>query len=449
MSSLSITNEFNFKQLLKFALPSVFMMVFIALYTIIDGFFVARFVGEQALAAINFVYPVTSVSIAIGVMFATGGSAVVAKLMGEGKRESANHAFSFIVIFALIVGVIYSLVTIIFIDSIIAWLEVSKQVIEYAKVYMIIIMVFAPMSVIQILFQNFFVAASRPMLGLVFTLIAGLSNIILDYVFIVPLNMGIAGAAVATSIGFCIPSIGGVIFFFKKNNELSFNKPIINMKLIGKSCFNGLSEMVNNLAGSIIIIIFNFIMVNSLGVDGVAAVSVAMYCNFLMTSLVMGFSVGVAPIFSYNYGARKNEYQKRLFFMCSKFVLIVSVGIFLIAFLFHEPIVGIFLKQGSSSFEIGAKGLKIFSWTFLFAGINIFASALFTSLHRGKISAAISFMASFFFVIAGLFLMISIMGVDGVWLSMPFANIMTTLCILGASKKLRPIIWRNGNELIT
>lgn len=430
-----ISKEFNLKELIEFAIPSIIMMVFLSLYTIVDGFFVSYFVGTDALSAINITYPLSSIFIAVGVMFATGGSSVVATQMGEGKKEQANKSFSLIAIVLLGVSVIGVACSFIFMERILIGLGADQTLIILCREYISILLLFAPMSVFQMLFQNFFVTAGRPGIGLILTIIAGLSNIVLDFVFIGLLDMGIAGAAYATAVGYCIPAIGGLLFFARNKTGLHFVFPIWKSSVILKSCTNGSSEMVTNLSTSITTLIFNRLMMSYIGVDGVAAITVIMYCQFLMTAIFMGFSIGVAPVISYHYGAVNKNYLKKLKGMCWRFILITSIFIFFIAICSTDLIAGLFSDDASPVYPLICRGMLLFSFSFLFAGVNIFASAMYTAISDGKTSVLISLSRTFLFIIIGIVVMTKLFAIDGLWLSIPFAEIVTVIFVVYIYKK--------------
>lgn len=437
----TISAEFTFIKLLKFTLPSMIMMIFLSLYTIVDGFFVARFVGTNALSAINIVYPLISLFVAIGIMFSAGGSAFVAKKLGENKKDEASKDFSLIILSGFIFSVILSVISIIFIDPIIITLGANEEIFKYCKDYLIILLIFAPLSVLQMEFEYFFITAGKPGISLLLGIFAGLTNMILDYIFIVPLNMGIAGAAYATAASYCIPAIGGLIYFSRKSGWLYFSSFKFNLNVILKSASNGSSEMVSNLAASVITFIFNILMMKFAGPDGVAAITVILYIQFVMTALYLGFSRGVTPIISYNLGMRNFIYMRKLLKMCWIFIFISSVSVFIFAEAMSHFTAAIFASGNESVFKLTKQGMNIFSISFLFAGINIFASALFTALSDGKNSAIISFARTFIFTIAGIFIMTHFFGILGIWLSVPIAEALTIiLSVFLMSKYLKQTI---------
>lgn len=421
----AIAREFHFFSLLKFSLPTIIMMIFMSLYTIVDGIFISRFVGTDALSATNIVYPVVNIMIGLAVMLATGGSAIVARQMGEGRLVEAKQNFSFVVLTGVAVGIVISAVSIIFLEPICYALGSSEKLIGYCKDYLGIMMLFAPVSILQMLFNTFFVTAGKPALGLTLTVFAGLFNAVFDYVLIVPAQMGIKGAAYATAIGYCIPAVFGLAYFFFSKNPLRFCLPKFRGKILVQSCLNGSSEMVTNLSSGIITFLFNIIMMRYLGENGVAAITIVLYGQFLLTALFLGFSMGVAPVFSYNYGSQNHAQMKRLFKICMWFVSVCSLLVFACSILFASPLVSVFSPAGTPVYDIAVNGFVLFSFSYLFAGVNMFSSALFTALSNGFVSAAISFLRTFVFIVLGIFILPLVLEVNGVWLAVPFAELLT------------------------
>lgn len=416
--------------LIKYTLPTVIMMMFFSLYTIVDGMFISRFVGANALSSTNIVYPVINILIGIGVMFATGGSAIVAKTMGENKNEEAREYFTLITISTIIVGIIVEIICIIFINDIIYALGSTKSLFFYCKEYLFFMIIFTPFIILKLYFDYFLVTAGVPNLGLLSSVAGGILNIVLDYVFIVQLNMGVKGAALATCIGYVLPSIVGVIYFFNKNNLLHFVRPKFNFKIISRSCSNGMSEMVTQISSGLTTFLFNIVMIKFLGEEGVAAITIMLYMQFLLNAAYLGFTSGVSPRISYNYG-RQDENQVGNLFKYS-IIIISAFGVitFIMSRAMSEILISLFATKGSTLFEISHNGFMIFSISFLVAGINIFGSGMFTAFSNGKISAILSLLRTFIFFLMGIFVLPRVMGVDGVWLVVPFAEVATMIVSL-------------------
>lgn len=421
----AIAREFRFFSLLKFSLPTIIMMIFMSLYTIVDGIFISRFVGTDALSATNIVYPIVNIIIGLAVMLATGGSAVVARQMGEGRLAEAKQNFSLVILTGVSIGIVISAVSLIFLEPICYALGSSEKLIDDCKDYLGIMMLFAPVSILQMLFNTFFVTAGRPALGLTLTVFAGLFNAVFDYVLIVPAQMGIKGAAYATSIGYCIPAVFGLAYFFFSKNPLRFCLPKFRGRILVQSCLNGSSEMVTNLSSGIITFLFNIIMMRYLGENGVAAITIVLYGQFLLTALFLGFSMGVAPVFSYHYGSQNHAQLKHLFKICMWFVSVCSVLVFACSILFASPLVSVFSPAGTPVYAIAVNGFVLFSFSYLFAGVNMFSSALFTALSNGFVSAVISFLRTFVFIVLGILTLPLALEVNGVWLAVPFAELLT------------------------
>ena len=425
-----LDQDFTLGGLLRFALPTTIMMLVTSLYTIVDGVLTARLVGENALAAINIAYPALSVMLAAGIMLGTGGSAVVGHRMGAGDLAGARRTFGFLALTAVWMGGCFALAGGLWAEELARLLGASDLLLSAAAVYLRIQLLFAPMAMLQLLFESFFVTAGRPGLGLGLTIGAGLTNGVLDWLYMGPLELGIAGAAMATVTGYCIPAVCGVVFFLTRRQGLRFARPEPRWTLLGRACFNGSSEMVTNLSTAVTTFCFNAIMLALLGETGVAAITILLYAQFLLIALFLGFSMGVAPVFSFNLGAQRHDRLRNTFRHCARFILLGAVAIFAAAQLLAPVIVGVFSPAGTQVYGLALGGFRLFAPAFLFAGINIFASALFTALGDGKRSALISFARTFGFLMAGLLVLPRLLGVTGVWLAVPAAEGLSCLLSL-------------------
>lgn len=420
-----IAQEFNLISLLRFVAPTVVMLVFMSLYQMVDAVFVSKFVGENALSALNIVYPFPSIVIAVSIMLATGGSAIIARNMGEGKEKEAKENFSFIVLVGAVIGVAIATAGILFIEPLIYMLGATSSLYDYCYEYLFILVLSVPLSVFQMLFQSFFVTAGKPHLGLTLTVLGGVSNIVLDYVFIVLCGFGVSGAALATSIGYSIPGLFGLIYFaVSRKGTLYFVKPVFRWGVLFKCCINGSSEMVNNLAVAVTTFLFNVLMLKYAGEAGVAAITIVLYAQFLMTSAFMGFSSGIAPVVSFNYGSGNVRQLKKIFKISVWVITVVSAAVFVIAETCSDVVIMVFTPAGSEVFGLTKYGFAIFSFSFLCTGMNIFASALFTAFSNGKISAILSFLRTFVFLTSCLLFLPLFWGVDGIWLAVPVAEVM-------------------------
>lgn len=426
----SISKEFNFISLIKFAMPTIIMMIFMSLYSIVDGIFISRFVGTDALSATNIVYPVINIIIGISIMLATGSSAIIARRIGEDKIQKAREAFSLIIFISVVIGIIVAVIGVIFIKPIIYALGGTEAIFNYCRDYLKILLIFAPASILQLMFQTLFVTAGKPHIGLILTIISGIMNAVFDYVFIVLMDMGITGAAFGTTTGYLLPSVFGIIYFINKKNNLHFVKFKIDWKIIIESCFNGSSEMVTNISSGIITFLFNLIMMRYLGEDGVAAITIILYAQFLFTALYIGFSLGISPVISYNYGSNNTKMLKKIFKICMAFIISSSILVFIFSILFSKSIVAVFSQEGTNVYEIAINGFILFSVSYLFAGINMFTSSMFTAFSNGKISAIISFMRTFIFIVIGIIVLPIFLEVNGIWLAVPFAEILSIILSL-------------------
>lgn len=430
-----LSKDFTISSLLKFAFPTMLTMVFMGLYTIGDTIFVSRFVNTDALSAINIVTPVINIIVGLGTMLATGGSAIIARKMGTVKLKEASQDFTLIVLSGAILGILIAIIGNLFLDNIIYFLGASEILFPYCKEYLFVLLLFTPASMLQVLFQNLIITAGRPSFGMVLSISAGAINVLLDYVFMVLLDMGIKGSALGTGIGYLIPTIIGIAFFLTGKGSMQFKKPVFRFSVLFESCSNGCSEMVSQAAAAITTFLFNTTMLKLLGENGVAAITIIIYSQFLLTTLYIGFSMGVAPVISYNYGGKNHQRLKKVFRICLLFIVTVSALIFTISIFFGSYLVNIFSSTGTPVYDIAKNGFLIFSFSFLCCGINIFTSAAFTALSNGKISAIISFLRTFGLITILLLTLPQILGVKGVWLAVPIAELITLIVSIAFLQK--------------
>lgn len=434
-----LSQSFDMKSLLKFVLPTVSTMIFMGLYTVADTVFVSRYAGTNALSALNIVCPVINLIVGFGTMLATGGSAVVARKMGAGENKRASQDFTLIIIVGALAGVFIAVIGAVFIDRIIWGLGASGVLFPYCREYLFTLLLFTPASVLQVLFQNLIVTAGRPKTGMLLGIGAGAVNILLDFIFMVPLQMGIKGAALGTGIGYMLPAAAGVFFFAGRKSSLGFRRPVSDISVLTESCANGFSEMVSQSAAAVTTFLFNRTMMKLLGENGVAAITIIIYTQFLLTAVYMGFSMGAAPVISFNYGRRDSRQLRNVFSICMRFIVLTSATVFAVAFIFASPLVSIFSERGTPVYEIARKGFLIFPFSFLFCGINIFTSAMFTALSNGKLSAILSFLRTFGLITLLLLTLPEFLGVTGVWLAVPAAELITMIVAL-------IFLYRNGER---
>ncbi|MCB7066818.1 MATE family efflux transporter [Enterocloster citroniae] len=437
--SHSLSKKFTFGSLLMFALPTTIMMVVMSLYTIVDGVFVSRYVSTNALSSINIVYPVINIVLGISVMLSTGSSAIVAKKMGEGRPDSARQTFTTIILLNIGLGLVIALFGNLAAVPLSRLLGASELLLEDCVTYLRWQLAFAPALMLQILFQMYFVTEGRPGIGLFLTLLAGVSNALLDYLLIVPLGLGIAGAAIATVTGYMIPAVIGLLYFACSRRSLWLVRPRMERGELKDTCINGSSEMVTNLSSGIITFLFNLAMMHFAGEDGVAAITIIQYSQFLLNALFMGFSQGVSPVISFNYGSKNHNQLKQVFRTSLIFTAVTSLATFLLAQVTGSLVVGVFARPGTAVYALTRHGFTIFAFSFLFSGLTIFASALFTALSDGRISAVISFVRTFGLIITSLLVLPFLIGIDGVWLAIPIAEFGGVMLSIYYMKKLKDV----------
>ena len=422
MSEHIFDQKWSAASLLRFAFPTIVMMVFMGLYTIVDTIFVARFVSTDALSAINIVCPVINLTVGLGTMIAAGGSAVVSRKMGAGLEQEAKEDFTLLVLAAAGIGAAILICGTLWLNPILLALGASERLLPYCRDYLGLLLLFLPANVIQTVYANLFVTAGKPGLGFGLSVLAGLANILLDYVFIVLGSMEIRGAALGTGLGYLIPAAAGTVFFFRNRGALFFVKPRWKGALLTESCLNGSSEMVGQLAAALTTFLFNLTMMERLGEDGVAAVTIMIYSQFLLNTLFIGFSMGVAPVIGFHYGSGNRKQQRKILSICIRFLAAASLLIFALSISGGSLVVRMFTPDASRVYEIAAAGFPVFSVSFLFCGFNIFISALFTALSNGKISAVLSFLRTFGLLCGGILLLPRLFGITGVWMAVPMAE---------------------------
>ncbi len=428
--TMSISRKFTIPQLLAFAMPSTIMMVCMSLYTIVDGLFISNFAGTDALTASNIVFPIMCLFVASGVMFATGGAAVVATQIGEGQMGKAKRNLSLITLTSFLFSVVAAALILIFLDPVLRFLGATEALMPLCVSYIRIILLFAPAMSLQILFQSLLVVAGKPGLGLALTIGAGVVNIILDGLFMGVMDMGIAGAAWGTVVGYLIPALVGLVFFFSNRKGLAFDRPTMLWRTIGKTMSNGSSEMVSNVSTSVTTLLFNLYMLRLVGPDGVAALTIVMYSQFFLSSVFMGFSMGVAPVLSFRYGSNDIPYLKHLIRICINTILVASVSVVAISYLGRDFLVSLFVPESSPVHALAVHGFTIYTITYLFVGYNMFSSAEYTALSDGKTSAIISFSRTFLFLVSGIIGLTALWGLEGLWLAVPVAEAVTTIMIV-------------------
>lgn len=432
-------NKFRLSQIFKLVIPTILMMSFMSLYTIVDGAFVSRFVGTDALSAVNIAYPYINFVLGISIMLCAGGCALVMKKVGEGKNDEAKKDFSLIISFALIFSIILCFLSMIFIEQILKLLGTTDSLYQYAKDYLFFMIIFVIPTILKFIVEQFLVAINKSKTALFLSVSGGILNIILDYVFIVLLDFGIKDAAIATGIGYAIPAIIGLSFFINKSNLLYFKTPSKSTKVIFDSCFNGCSEMVSQLSNGIITFLFNMVMLKYIGEDGVASITIVLYIQFLVTSVFLGYSIGISPKISFYYGNQDTNMLKNIISTSFKLIWAISIIIYFSILLASPLLVRFFAEPGTNVFDITIDGLKIYSFSFLMVGTNIFMSGMFTAFSNGKVSAIISLLKTLVFESLGIILIPMVLGVVGIWISVPIAEFLGILICIYFYKKYKHI----------
>ena len=420
---IRLSDHFTLGRLLRFTLPSVIMMVVASLYSVVDGLFVSNLVGDLALSAVNIVMPIAMIVGAFGFMLGTGGSAIVARTMGEGDRDLANRYFSLFVWCVVGLGAALSLVCVIFMEPIVRLAGASDLLVDDCVTYGRILLAGSVPFMLQTSFQSFFVAAERPHAGLVFSLAAGGTNMVLDYVFIALLDMGIAGAALATVAGYCV---GGLIplvqFLLPGRQGLRMVPTRFYPRQLLHACANGSSELMSNISASIVGILYNIQLMALMGEKGVAAYSVMMYVDFVFVAAFLGFSVGSAPVVSFHYGAANHQELQNVFRKSMTVVAVTSLAMVVLSEGLCRPLSAAFVGYDPELMALTMSGFRLFALSYLFCGVSIFASSFFTALCNGLISALISFLRSFLLRGGLVFLMPLLLGEDGIWISVVVAE---------------------------
>ncbi len=425
---IRLSDHFSYKKLMRFVFPTILMMIFTSIYGVVDGFFISNYVGKTAFAAVNFIMPVLMILGAIGFMIGTGGTAIVSQTLGEGDNEKANRYFSFLVYVTTITGFVLAILGEILIPYVAKWLGATEDMFDICVLYSRIIIVAIPAYMLQNLFQAFFTTAEKPNLGFVVTLIAGCTNIVLDAVAVGALKWGVAGAAIATAVSQLVGAIIPIVYFSKKNGSLlKLGKCSFYGKVLLKTCTNGSSEFVSNISGSLVSMVFNAQLLRLAGEDGVSAYGVMMYVCFIYVAIFIGYSIGTAPIIGFNYGAENHSELKNIFKKSLILMGIFGVLMTLLAAALAPTVSKIFVGYDEALCEMTTNAFYLFSLSFVFTGFGIFGSSLFTALGSGSISAAISFLRTLVFQIGSVLILPIFFDVNGVWLSMLSAEILSTL----------------------
>lgn len=436
---IKLSDHFTYGRLFRFVIPSVIMMIFTSIYGVVDGFFVSNYVGKTEFAAVNLIMPFPMLLGGFGFMIGTGGSALVSMTLGEGKKKEANEIFSMLIKVTIAAGIILSIFGIIFIKDIAILMGATEDLLGHCVTYGRILLIANTAFMLQNVFQSFLVTAEKPKLGLVITVIAGFANVILDYLLIGVFKGGVVGAALATGISQLVGGLIPLIYFARENSsELKLVKSKINFRILGKTCFNGSSELMTNISTSIVNMLYNLQLMEYAGENGVAAYGVIMYVNFIFVAVFLGYAIGSAPIIGYNYGAGNSSEMKNVFKKSIRFNIFAGILMCVAAIMMSGILAGIFVGYDRELFEMTKNGFAIYSISFLVMGLNIYGSSFFTALGNGLVSAIISFLRTLLFQIAAVLILPVIFELNGIWMAIIVAEIMAltvTLSLLAANKK--------------
>ncbi len=437
---IKLSDHFTYSKLLRFVFPSIIMMVFTSIYGVVDGLFVSNFAGKTAFASINLVMPFVMILGGIGFMIGTGGTALVSKVLGEGKKEKANEIFTMMIIFTLLLGALLSVIGVISMPWVAKFLGATEEMMADCVIYGRIVTGFTVAFMLQNVFQSFLIAAEKPKLGLLATVLAGITNMALDAIFIIVFKWGVAGAAIATGLSQCVGGIFPLIYFSRKNSSLlRLTKTKLEIKPILNACGNGSSELMSNISSSVVSMIYNFQLMKYVGEDGVSAYGVLMYVQFIFVAIYIGYAIGCAPITGYHFGARNHNELKNMLRKSSFLSAVSGVVLTILAIALSSPLAKLFVGYDKELYELTRHAFRLFAYSFLLAGFNIFTSSFFTALNNGAVSAAISFMRTLIFQTSSVLILPIFLGVDGIWWAITvaefFAFILSLIFLFAKRKK--------------
>lgn len=431
--NIQLSDHFDYRRLLVFTLPSIVMMVFTSIYGVVDGFFISNFVGVSEFAAVNLIMPLTQMLGCIGFMLGSGGSALVSKTLGERAQEKANRIFSLLTYLGAAIGVILAVVGCVWIEPIALLMGADESMLPDCVLYGRLVLLALPAFMLQNMFQSFLITAEKPKLGLAVTVAAGVTNISLDALFIIVFDWGVAGAAIATALAQYVGGLLPLFYFARKNSSLlRLGKTKYDGRSVLATCTNGSSELVTNISMSLVSILYNFQLMEIAGEDGVAAYGAVMYVSFIFVAIFLGYSIGVAPLVGYHFGANNSAELKNLLRKSLLFVIVGSLVLAAVAYLLATPLASFFLGADAVAnhpalIDMTADAFRYYSVAVLFCGFSIFGSAFFTALSNGLISAAISFSRTLIFQIAAVLILPVFFGIDGIWYSLFVAEFLAML----------------------
>lgn len=439
-AKIQLSDHFTYGKLLRFTLPSIVMMVFTSIYSVVDGFFISNFAGKTAFAALNLIWPFLMILGGMGFMIGTGGTALVSRYLGAGQKERARRYFSMLVEFTAVLGLILTAIGLIFMEPIARFLGATEEMIPDCVLYGRIVIAFNVAFMFQNVFQSFLVAAEKPRLGLVATVSAGVTNMVLDALLVGVFRWGLAGAALATGLSQTVGAVIPMVFFLNRENgsALHFSFTPMEAHPLLQACGNGASELMSNISGSIAAMVYNFQLLKFLGEDGVSAYGVIMYVGFIFVAIFVGYSIGSAPIISFHFGAENREELKNMFRKSYLLMAVWGIAMALAAYLLAGPLAKLFVGYDRQLCELTVHAMRLHCLAFLFTGANIFTSSLFTALNDGTVSAAVSFARSMVLQIATVLLLPGLMGPDGLWLAALATDtcaMILDICVLSGNRK--------------
>lgn len=427
---IQLSDHFTYGRLLRFTLPTIGMMICTSVYSVVDGFFVSNFAGKTPFAAVNLIMPFLMILSTIGLMFGTGGSAIVAKTFGEGEREKGNQYFSLFIYTAGFLGILFAILGIVFLRPIAVLLGAEGDMLDNAVLYGRIILLALPFNTLLFLFQSFFVTAEKPKMGLMVTILSGLTNMVLDAVLVIslPQEYKLIGAAIATALSQVVGGIVPLIYFGRENSSiLRIGKTVFNRKAILKAVTNGSSEFMSNISMSLVGMLYNIQLLKYAGENGVAAYGVMMYVSMIFSAAFLGYSIGTAPVIGYHDGARNYSELKGLLKKSLIMIGCFGVGMVISAELLAIPLAKIFVGYDAGLMALTVSGFRIFALSFIFMGYAIYISGFFTALNDGVTSAIISFLRTLVFQAAAVILLPRFWKIDGIWISIVVAEVMAVI----------------------
>ena len=421
---IQLSDHFDYKRLIRFTLPSIAGMIFGSIYSIVDGFFVSNFVGKTEFTALNLIFPFRMILGAVGNMIGVGGTALVAKTLGEGKKEKANDMFSFFIYACALSGVVFSLAAIGFLPNIAVMLGATEELLPHCVTYGGIILIALPVMMLQYTFQGFLIAAEKPQISMYITVAAGVTNIVLDALFVGLFRWGLAGAAGATAISQSVGGILPIFLFTRKNNNwsLRLGKCTVDFKALGQACSNGASSFLSSISSSVVGILFNFQLLAYAGPDGVAAYGVIMYVEMIFLSASFGYTSGISPVISYHYGAENHSELKNLVKCSIVIVTVSSVLMFAFAQVMARPVTMIFTSYDKALMEMTVTAFRMYSFNFIVSGLGMFGSTFFAALNNGKIASVLSFLRLVVYQAGFVMILPVLFGIEGIWITMAVAN---------------------------